>query len=141
MLYRDRRTAKLLHRELSHLIQNELRDPRLASWISITRVELSSDLKMATAYFSILGKGQGEKDEKREKKNCIAGLKSSIGYIKRRISQSLSLKYIPEIRFREDRSISEIDRLVYQWKQVYSSDYPNGDPKDSAIDLKIKENE
>ena len=138
MLYRDKRTAKLLKWELSQLIQNELRDPRLSSWISITRVELSSDMRIATAYFSILEKNQGKKEEKKEKRNCIAGLKSSTGYIKRRLGQLLSLKHIPELRFREDLSISEMDHLLYQWKQIYSSD-----PKDNSIEsiMKEKENE
>ena len=104
MVRRTERVNKLLRSELSEIIRRQLRDPRLAHLISITRVDVSPDLRHAKAFVSVLG-------DEQIKKSAIEALSSASGFIKRELYGRLSMKYIPEIRFLLDESIEEADRL------------------------------
>jgi len=51
---RRERVTELIHHELGDIIQREVRDPRLG-WVTVTRVEMSSDLCYAKVFISVLG--------------------------------------------------------------------------------------
>ena len=87
-----------VRRELSNLILNELKDPRICPMTSVVEVEVAPDLKTAKAYISVLGDEQAQKD-------TLAGLKSAEGYIRRALAKSINLRNTPEIRFVMDQSI------------------------------------
>ena len=85
-----------IKREVSQIIMEELKDPRLG-FITITRVETTRDLSYARIYFSVLGDvGQVEKVER--------GLLSSAGFIRKLLGGRLRLRHIPELVFRLDKS-------------------------------------
>ncbi len=85
-----------IKREVSQIIMEELKDPRLG-FITITRVETTRDLSYARIYFSVLGDiGQAEKVER--------GLLSSAGFIRKLLGGRLRLRHIPELVFRLDKS-------------------------------------
>ena len=100
---RTDRISEEIKREISIIIQNELKDPRLAKMISVTSVDVTRDLRYAKVYVSVLG----NEDEKRD--SC-SGLKSAAGYIRREIGRRIQLRYTPEIIFELDDSI---ERGVY----------------------------
>ena len=85
-------------KELSLIIREEIKDPRIHMMTSVTAVEVAPDLKTCKAYFSVLG------DDK-EKSDTIAGLRSAEGYIRRLLAKRLNLRNTPEIQFRLDESI------------------------------------
>ncbi len=87
-----------VRRELSNIIQNEIKDPRIAPMTTVVEVEVAPDLKSAKAYISVLG------DEETQH-NTLAGLKSAEGYIRRALARSVNLRNTPEIRFVLDQSI------------------------------------
>ncbi len=87
-----------VRRELSNLILNEIKDPRICPMTSVVEVEVAPDLKTAKAYISVLGDEQAQKD-------TLAGLKSAEGYIRRALAKSINLRNTPEIRFVMDQSI------------------------------------
>ena len=87
-----------VRRELSAIIQNEIKDPRIHPMTSVVEVEVAPDLKSAKAYISVLG------DEEAQK-NTLAGLKSAEGYIRRALARTVNLRNTPEIRFIMDQSI------------------------------------
>lgn len=87
-----------VRKELSNIIQNELKDPRIHMMTSVVSVEVAPDLKTCKAYISVLGTEE-------EGKNTIAGLKSASGYIKTRLAKSVNLRNTPEIYFKLDQSI------------------------------------
>ena len=60
MSYRIERVNTLMQREISELIQRELRDPRLDEFISVTEVSVSPDLRFAQVYISSMGGQQKE---------------------------------------------------------------------------------
>ncbi|MEI3339982.1 MAG: 30S ribosome-binding factor RbfA [Eubacterium sp.] len=100
-------------RELSNIIRNEIKDPRIHPMTTVASVEVAPDLKTCKAYISVLGDEKAQKD-------TIEGLKSAAGYARRCLAQSLNLRNTPEIRFIPDQSIEygiemskKIDALTY----------------------------
>ena len=85
-------------KELSLIIREEIKDPRIHMMTSVTAVEVAPDLKTCKAYISVLG-------EDKEKSDTIAGLRSAEGYIRRLLAKRLNLRNTPEIQFRLDESI------------------------------------
>lgn len=96
--YRVNKVADEIKRFISTLILNEIKDPRV-DMVSITDVILSKDLKNAKVYFSVLG------DDKKVKR-AIAGLISATGFIKREIGRNLKLRFVPDVKFYYDESLS-----------------------------------
>ena len=93
---RQEKLAQALKKEISSIIQDELKDPRLG-FITITEVQVTPDLRCAKVFFSVLGK---EQDYKKTK----IALDSALGFIRRLIAQRIRLRFTPEIFFKEDRS-------------------------------------
>ncbi|MBP5426970.1 MAG: 30S ribosome-binding factor RbfA [Clostridiales bacterium] len=94
-------------REISHIIQQEIKDPRLPDMVSVTHVKVTKDLKYATVYVSVLG------DD--EKNNAILALKNSAGFIRRELGRNVKLRLLPELIFKLDDSIEHgfyISKLI-----------------------------
>ena len=95
-------------KELSLIIRQEIKDPRIHMMTSVTSVEVAPDLKTCKAYISVLG------DEERAKE-AITGLKSAVGYIRRELARRVNLRNTPEISFVLDQSIEHgvnMSRLI-----------------------------
>ncbi|HCT91563.1 MAG TPA: 30S ribosome-binding factor RbfA [Lachnospiraceae bacterium] len=95
-------------RELSVIIRQEIKDPRIHMMTSVTGVEVAPDLKTCKAYISVLGSEQ-------EKKDTLEGLKNAEGYARRMLAKRLNLRNTPEIRFILDQSIEygvNMSRLI-----------------------------
>ena len=86
-------------KELSMIIHNGIKDPRIHPTTSVTAVEVAPDLKTCKAYISVLG------DEEAQK-NTLAGLRSAEGYIRRELARTVNLRNTPQIRFILDQSIA-----------------------------------
>lgn len=86
-------------KELSMIIHNGIKDPRIHPMTSVTAVEVAPDLKTCKAYISVLG------DEEAQK-NTLAGLRSAEGYIRRELARTVNLRNTPQIRFIMDQSIA-----------------------------------
>ena len=86
-------------KELSMIIHNGIKDPRIHPMTSVTAVEVAPDLKTCKAYISVLG------DEEAQK-NTLAGLRSAEGYIRRELARTVNLRNTPQIRFILDQSIA-----------------------------------
>jgi len=83
------------------------------SLVTITRVSVSDDLKVAKVYFSVMG---GEDDRKRN----LQGLDSAKGFIKREVGKRTHLRYVPDIVFKFDPSVEyadHIDRVIKELHQ------------------------
>ena len=87
-----------VRRELSAIIQNEIKDPRIHPMTSVVEVEVAPDLKSAKAYISVLDDEQAQRD-------TLEGLRSAEGYIRRALARTVNLRNTPEIRFIMDQSI------------------------------------
>ncbi len=104
---RARRVAEQLQRELSVLIRDELRDPRLGM-VSISGVEVSKDLGHAKVFVTTL-------DGEQEAQQSIEALTSAAGYLRRLLGQRMVMRAVPQLRFRYDRSLqrgAELSALI-----------------------------
>ena len=95
MARRDRVT-EAIRKEVSLIIHEKLKDPRLG-FVTVIKVELTPDLRLAKIFYSVLGK---EEEHKKTKE----ALDSALGFIRRLIAQRIRLRLVPEISFKEDRS-------------------------------------
>jgi len=96
MKERARKVAEVFKEEVSRIIRDELRDPRIG-FVTITAVELTDDLRYAKIYYSILG-------SEKEKAKTAKALESGLGFIRRLIGARINLRYLPEIKFILDES-------------------------------------
>ena len=111
---RYEKVAETLKKEISNIIHDELKDPRLG-FITVTGVELSQDLRFAKIFFSVLGK---EEDYQKSK----AALDSALGFIRRLIAERIKLQFVPEIVFKEDRSIEYSIKIEEILQEIKNSD-------------------
>lgn len=95
---KNTRVNSEVQRELSSIIQNGMKDPRIHPMTSVMAVEVAPDLKTCKAFISVLGNDEA-------KKATIQGLKNAEGYIRRELARNLNLRNTPEIRFLLDESI------------------------------------
>ena len=85
-------------KELSLIIRQEIKDPRIHMMTSVTSVEVAPDLKTCKAWISVLGDEKAQAD-------TLKGLQSAEGYIRRELAHTLNMRNTPEIKFVLDQSI------------------------------------
>ncbi|MCX7911605.1 MAG: 30S ribosome-binding factor RbfA [Dehalococcoidales bacterium] len=111
MSHRIERVNALIRREVSALIQHELRDPRLNQFLSVTEVVTSPDLRHARVYVSsIVGEQEGLK--------VLEVLNAATGFLRSELAKKVRLRYIPELSFHWDNSIERGDRILRLLDQV-----------------------
>jgi ribosome-binding factor A len=100
---RTRRVGEQLQRELATLIHDEINDPRLGM-VSVSGVEVSRDLSHAKVFVSTLGTPE-------QADVSVQVLQGAAGYLRRLLGQRVTLRNIPHLHFKCDRSIEEGARL------------------------------
>lgn len=106
---RPKRVAEAIRNELSVLLLQKVRDPRLAS-ISITNVTVSPDLKQAKVYFAIPADA--------EVGPVVAGLKKAKGYFRSHLARQMNMRYTPDLVFFHDRQNEETERLDELFREI-----------------------
>jgi len=97
MVKRSDKVAEEIHKIVSELLIKGLKDPRIG-FVTITGVKLTTDLRQATIYFTVIGSDE-------EKKGTLAGLNSARGFIRKELGQALKMRFTPEIQFKYDTSV------------------------------------
>ncbi|MCI7180457.1 MAG: 30S ribosome-binding factor RbfA [Schaedlerella sp.] len=87
-----------VQRELSNILHNGIKDPRVAPMTSVVSVEVAPDLKTCKAYISVLG-------DKKAQEDTVQGLRSAEGYIRRELARTINMRNTPVIEFILDQSI------------------------------------
>jgi ribosome-binding factor A len=111
---RTRQVGELLREELDDIIRKEVKDPRIG-FMSITRVEVPPDLRTARVFVSVLGT-----DEERVK--TLAALRSGAGFIRFHLKPRLRMRQIPELEFRDDRSMEYAQQISETLREVRERD-------------------
>lgn len=94
-------------RELSEIINYQLKNPNVTGLVSVTKVKVTNDLKYAKVYVSILNS--------KNLKDTLAGLKKSSGFIRSELARKVNLRNTPEIIFELDDSLeygAKIDSIL-----------------------------
>lgn len=106
MPHRYRRTDRvdeLLKQEIARIVREEVKDPRVG-FATVMDVASSRDLRHARVYISVMG-------EEEEKAATLAALRSASGFVRSRVGQSITLKYLPELHFELDRTLERAARI------------------------------
>jgi ribosome-binding factor A len=101
------RVGEQIKKELSQIIQHEIKDPRIG-FVTVTGVEMSGDLQIAKVYVSVMGKAE-------ERQETLAGLEKATGYMRKEIGRRIQMRYVPELIFEIDQTLDhseEIHRLL-----------------------------
>lgn len=104
---RKNKVAAEIQRIVNELLVSEVKDPRL-SGVSVSAVEVSGDLGLATVFFSTIALDDDPSDIRE-------GFEKARGFFRSRVGQALQLRRVPELRFRHDTSARrgvEIGRLI-----------------------------
>ena len=101
--HRIKRVNEQLKRELSRIVVQELKDPRVDA-VTVTRVEAAPDLTFARVYVQLMG----EPDERDE---TMEGLKAATPYVRTLLADRIEMRRVPELRFERDRSLEHAMRI------------------------------
>jgi ribosome-binding factor A len=108
---RPRRVAELVQAELSRLLIIEFQDPS-SGFLTVTRVEMTPDLRSARVYLSVFGTA--------DPRDLLARIEKGKGHIRRTLASRVKLKYNPELFFALDpgpEHQERIDRLIEETKK------------------------
>jgi ribosome-binding factor A len=119
MSFRPERLAEAIKKELSEILSEELKDPRIG-FVSITSVEVSKDLRYANIFISVFG-------EPSERKASFEALQKAHGFIRGELAKRIRLRYTPEINFKLDESIERGTRLISLMNEVKDKDVGQND--------------
>jgi ribosome-binding factor A len=115
---RSERIAEQIRSELAVLLAREVHDPGLG-FVTITRVQVTSDLQLARVYYTALG------DEKAQKRTARA-LERAVPFLRRQVGSRLRLKRVAELDFLYDESIAGQDRIEQSLNEI--RERPQGSP-------------
>lgn len=101
--HRVERIAEQIREELSQMIATEVSDPGVGL-VTVTRVKVTADLSLARVYWTVLG-------ESKERKETAKALNRTVPYLRHLLSQRLTLRRAPEIKFQYDESVAAQDRI------------------------------
>lgn len=114
--FRNGRLSEDIKREISGLIREEIKDPRVnAGLISVVRTELSGDNSHCKVYISSL-------DGEEAARTAVKGLESASGMMKRQISNKLHLRKCPELKFIADNSIEHSAEIAKMLESIEGAD-------------------
>lgn len=113
--HRLSRINEEVRREVSEIIRNELKDPRISTLCSVVAAEVTPDLKYAKVYISVLGSEE-------EKKSTLTGLNSAAGYVRKELGERINLRNNPEVHFELDKSIEHGARILDILSEINKKD-------------------
>lgn len=111
MSYRLGRVAEAFKEEIMDIIQRDLKDPRIG-FVTVTRVEISVDLKHAAVFLSILG-------DKVKKEETLKAMERAKGHIRTELGKRVRLKFLPELEFVYDMTIEDSFRVSEILKKIH----------------------
>lgn len=103
---RSQRMAEQIRRELSEVVREEIKDPRV-NWVSFTAVKVSRDLSNAVVYFTLMD------DEHHQ--DAQHALNNAAGFLRRHLSSRIRSRIVPSLKFFYDASLergSSMDALI-----------------------------
>ena len=114
--HRARRVADVIRVELARLLREEVRDPRIG-FVTLTDVDLSTDLRHARVYVSVLAQDAGE---------SIRALARATPFLRRGLAHNVDLRFTPELRFIEDPAVNAGTRVEGILQQIHEDEAGSG---------------
>ena len=110
--HRVERVAEQIREEVSQILATEVADPGVGL-VTVTRVKVTPDLSLARVYWTIMG-------DAAQRKETTKALSRAAGFVRRVLSQRITLRRSPEVQFLFDQSVAAQDRveqILYELKQ------------------------
>ncbi len=114
MSRRTQQVGEFLREELTDIIRREVKDPRIG-FFTVVRVDVPTDLRSARVYVSVLGSDE-------ERAATLAALRSAAGFIRHHLRPRLRMRQIPDLEFRDDRSMEYADQIGRALREVGERD-------------------
>jgi ribosome-binding factor A len=117
--HRVERVAEQIREEVSQILATEVADPGIGL-VTVTRVKVSPDLSLARVYWTIMG-------DTAQRKETAKALARAAGFVRRLLSQRVTLRRSPEVTFLFDQSVAAQDRveqILYELKQEEAAREP-----------------
>jgi ribosome-binding factor A len=112
---RQKQIANLIQKELGDLLEKRVSDPRL-DFVTITAVEISSDLRQAHIYVSTMG----------DQQEAMEGFDHAMSFLRRELGSRLALRYLPELIFHLDTSLERGERIHRLLEEIQQERNPQG---------------
>ncbi len=112
MSQRSSQVAEELRKIISMIILGDLNDPRMG-FVTITRIELTDDLRFARVFYSVLG-------DEEQKAATQEAIDENLSFIRRLAVERINMKFAMDIKFELDQSIEhsfKIDSIIKKLKE------------------------
>lgn len=111
------RISEQVRREVDRIIREDVSDPRVQGTFSVTRADVTRDLRYAKIYVSIL--------EEENRAPMMAALKKAAGFVRHELGERMMIRYTPEILFELDKNIEYGIHITSVLKRVHTEDELN----------------
>ncbi len=101
---RVERVSQEIRDEIATMIGRELKDPRIG-FVTVTRVELTPDLRFARVFVSVLG-------DKSQQEKSLEGLRQASGFVRREVGRRLRMRLTPDVQFVYDKGVDATARVA-----------------------------
>ena len=134
MNQRLQRLGDQIQRELAVLIRDEINDPRLTGFVTISSVKVSSDLGYADIYVTVMEPELNDAMSKHSHEESLQVLNKAAGFLRTELSHSLKTRTTPRLRFHYDEVTAQgnymmdlINKAVTKTEQTEASSDVEGD--------------
>jgi len=110
---RNERLSQEIREDVARIV-GQLKDPRIG-FVTVTRVELTPDLRTAHVHVGILGGGP-------DREKTLVGLRQAAGFVRRELGRRLHVRHTPEIAFHYDEGLDATDRVAQLLDEVRPSE-------------------
>jgi len=114
---RTERVASLLKMELSNLILERIKDPRMG-FVTVTHAKITPDLKSAVVFVSIMG-------DKKKKEESVKVLARAAGFLQHEVGVALQMRYTPKLQFELDDSLDKDFEIGQVIRKIEEKDKEN----------------
>ena len=111
-----------IQKAISHIIDNEIRDPQIDAIISVSSVETTPDLSYCRVFITSIGKTSSDE--------VLARIKGAAGFIRGKLSKMVKLRITPRLEFLKDESVEFASNIESILKNITYSTQPEGEDEE-----------
>ena len=120
MSRRIKRINQLIRKEISEMLQTDINDPNLDSFVSVNEVDTSPDLKTSKIYVGHIS-GDADKDA------ILESLTKAAGFLRKELYGRMSLRHIPALSFFWDNTIEQGVHLLNVFEKIHQGEEEQGE--------------
>jgi ribosome-binding factor A len=112
--HRVERIQEQVREEVSQMLATEVRDPGVGL-VTVTRAKVTADLSLARIYWTIIGNAD-------QRKKTAKALGRAAPYVRHLLSERMTLRRSPEVKFIFDESVAAQDRIEQIIQEIHAED-------------------